>query len=400
MTKTAKDRWVEIGSLIALLLGIVLGLLLPEISAHFSFVGRIFLLLLKVLILPIIIVSLFLAFAKMSSAAKLGSLGWRTVVYYFFSTCLAVIIGLILANIFIFSGGSSGHELIEGRESTDFVTRLLSDNIFQSLADGEILHIVIFTILFGLAFVNVQHDTKHQLTNLAEVSFEVLMRMIHWVLLLAPLGILSLVWSTIGDMDMSDFSQLGKFFLATAIAALVHALISLPLLGRFLGRFDAWSYFLRVKQALIISLATASSAATLPISTKVVEDDGVSEEVSRFVLPLGATLNMDGSALYQALLTMLFVNLAGMDITLGQQILVFVFIVLSSAGTAGVPSGGIVMMTMVIELLGIPNGEYYLGLYILVDRFWDYPITSINVWSDLVGAKTVDQWLNRSYEET
>ena len=220
--------------------------------------------------------------------------------------------------------------------------------------------------------------------------------MINWVLYIAPLGILSLVWVTLAQFEKTDFSELKNFFIATAIAALVHSLITLPLVGKFLGRFNPFSYLIKVKQALIIAFASASSSATLPVSTKVVEEAGVSEEVSRFVLPIGATLNMDGSALYQALLAMLFVSISGIDMSIADQLLLFVFIALSSAGTAGIPGGGIIMMTMVINLLGIPNPEYFLGLYILVDRFWDYPITAINVWSDLVGAKVVNQWIKIS----
>ena len=154
---------------------------------------------------------------------------------------------------------------------------------------------------------------------------------------------------------------------------------------------------MKVKQAIIVSFVTASSSATLPISTKVVEEAGVSQEVSRFTLPIGATLNMDGSALYQALMSMLFVSIAGIEISFMDQMLLFVFVVLSSAGTAGIPSGGIVMMTMVINLLRIPNLEYYLGIYLMVDRLWDYPITAINVWGDLIGAKTVDSLISRSH---
>ncbi len=384
----------EILSLIAIILGIVLGITVPQFAGYFEFMGKIFLALLKVLILPVIILSLFLAIAKISSLSNLKEIGLKTIGYYFLTTSVAVATGLVLANIFIFQGTAESIVQTDTKSGINFVDRIFSENIFKSMAEGEILHIVVFTILFSLAFIFLDEKKKAPVLDIFDTFYEVIMKLISWVLKLAPLGILSLVWATIAKFDSSTFSSLKSFFMATAIAAFVHSFISLPLIGKLLGKFNPLDYFWKVKQAIIISFATASSSATLPVSTKVVEDAGVSKKVSRFVLPIGATLNMDGSALYQALLAMLFVSLSGIDISFSQQILLFIFIALSSAGTAGIPSGGIVMMTMVINLLGIPNAEYYLGLYVMVDRFWDYPITSINVWSDLVGAKTVDNFID------
>jgi len=384
----------ELLSVAAIFLGILLGILLPDGARYFEFLGKIFLSLLKVLILPIIILSLFLAIARIANIDSLKELGARTISYYLLTTSLAVITGLTMANIFIFQ---NGYDAIEPTNvppgGVQFVDRIFSTNIFNSLAEGEILHIVVFTILFSLAFITLEDNKKRTVLNISDSFYDVIMKLIEWVLKLAPIGILSLVWSTISKFDINTFEKVTTFFIATTIAAAIHSCITLPSIGQFIGRFNVLDYFWKVKQALIVSFATASSAATLPVSTKVVEDYGVSKKVARFVLPVGATLNMDGSALFQALIIMLFVSLAGMDITFTEQLLVFILIVLSSAGTAGIPSGGIVMMTMVINLLNIPNPEYYLGLYVMVDRFWDYPITSINVWGDLIGAKTVDSYV-------
>ena len=390
-----KNNTFEFLSIIAIIAGIILGIFVPNTASYFEFMGTIFLSLLKVLILPIIILSLFLAIAKVSSVKKLKELGLKTVGYYVLTTSLAVITGLTLANIFIFKNTSENITLTNTKSGINFIERIFSKNIFDSLANGEILHIVVFVILFSLAFISLEATKKTTILEISESLYEVVMKLIGWILKLAPLGILSLVWSTISKFDSTTFNAVKSFFIATAIAAFIHACISLPLIGKFIGKFNVFNYFWKIKQAIIISFATASSVATLPIATKLVEENGISKKVSRFVLPIGATLNMDGSALYQAILAMLFVSLSGIEISLTEQILVFIFIVLSSAGTAGIPSGGIVMMTMVINLLNIPNAEYYLGIYIMVDRFWDYPITAINVWSDLVGAKTVDSFIKK-----
>lgn len=383
----------ELLTFLGIILGIALGIFLPQFAPYFKFAGSIFLSLLKVLILPIIILSLFLAIAQISSFDNLKKLGTKTILYYFGTTSIAVITALILANVFIFK--NTAEKVVNKSVNTDvdMVERIFSTNIFDSLAKGEILHIVVFVILFSLAFITFPKEKKQPILDGANTLYKVILKLINWVLKIAPIGVLSLVWYTVANFESNAFKNLTSFFIATAIGALIHSFISLPLIGKIFGKFNAYSYFLKVKEAIMISLATASSSATLPVSIKVTEEAGVQKKVSQFVLPIGATLNMDGSALYQALLIMLFVNLSGTDLNLTQQLLLFIFIALSSAGTAGIPSGGIVMMTLVLNLFNIPNVEYYLGLYIMVDRFWDYPITSINVWSDLVGAKTIDNLL-------
>ncbi len=385
-----KNNWFEIASLIAVVLGIAFGILLPDYSVYFKFLGDIFLTLLKVLILPIILVSLFLAIAKLPSLATLKQMGTKTFLYYLSTSALAVMTGLIMANIFIFSDNVDVDTT--GTANTDFnlIEKIFPSNIFASLANGEILHIVVFALMLGMAVTTMAAEKKAQLVELADTVYEAIIILVGWILKMAPLGIFSLVWTTISGFSQEMFSSLTSFFIAVAIGLFIHSCISLPAILKIFGKYSPWKFFMEAKQALIVAFSTASSSATLPVSTKVLEEAGVSKRATTFVLPLGATLNMDGSALYQALLAMLFVTMAGMHISFDQQVLIFIFVILSSSGTAGIPSGGIIMMTMVINLLGLENADYYLGLYIMVDRFWDYPTTMINVWGDLIGTKTID----------
>ncbi len=407
----------ELLSLVAIVLGIILGVFVPEGASYFEFMGTIFLSLIKVISIPIIILSLFLAIARISSVNDLKEIGFKTIGYYFTTTAIAVITGLTLANFFIFQVNLEAIDFFDSRdnetykekvinvgvtdavEKVDFAKRIFSDNIFNSLANGDILHIVVFTILFSLAFIFLDERKKSTLIDISDSLYESIFKLIEWVLKIAPLGILSLVWFAVSTFESKNIEHIKSFFIATILAAIIHSIISLPLIGKFLGKFNVFDYFQKVKGAIIIAITTASSLATLPVSTKLVEENGVSKKVSRFVLPIGASLNMDGSALYQALLAMLFIAMSGIEISGIEQILVFIFIVLSSAGTAGIPSGGLIMMAMVLELLEIPNDvkqhETYLALYLMIDRFWDYPITSINVWGDLIGAKTVDSLIKR-----
>lgn len=395
-TLNMKKNWFEIASLIAVIMGIVFGILLPDYSSYFKFFGDIFLTLLKMLILPIIMVSLFLAIAKLPSLATLRQLGAKTFLYYLSTTALAVMTGLVMANIFIFSGNVDVTDTTSANTDFSLIQKIFPSNIFASLAKGEILHIVVFAIMLGMAVTTMAANKKAQLVELADTVYEAIIILVGWILKLAPLGIFSLVWTTISGFDMEMFASLTNFFLAVAIGLFIHSCISLPLILKIFGKYNPWTFFMEAKQALIVAFSTASSSATLPVSTKVLEENsGVSKQAANFVLPLGATLNMDGSALYQALLAMLFVTMAGLHVSFDQQLLIFIFVILSSSGTAGIPSGGIIMMTMVINLLGLENGDYYLGLYIMVDRFWDYPTTMINVWGDLIGTKTIDYQINK-----
>ncbi len=392
-----KNNWFEIASLIAVLLGIVFGIFLPDFSVYFKFLGDIFLTLLKVLILPIILVSLFLAIAKLPSLATLKNLGTKTFLYYLSTTALAVMTGLIMANIFIFKENVDVTNADTANTDFSLIQKIFPSNIFASLANGEILHIVVFAIMLGMAVATMAGEKKAKLVELADTIYEAIIILVGWILKMAPLGIFSLVWTTIAGFSQEMFSSLTSFFIAVAIGLFIHSCISLPLILKFFGKYNPWQFFMEAKQALIVAFSTASSSATLPVSTKVLEENsGVSKQAANFVLPLGATLNMDGSALYQALLAMLFVTMAGMHISFDQQLLIFIFVILSSSGTAGIPSGGIIMMTMVINLLGLDNGDYYLGLYIMVDRFWDYPTTMINVWGDLIGTKTIDYQISKA----
>ncbi|MEO1259445.1 MAG: dicarboxylate/amino acid:cation symporter [Bacteroidota bacterium] len=390
-----KKNWFEIASLIGVLLGIAFGILLPGFSIYFKFLGDIFLTLLKVLILPIILVSLFLAIARLPSLSTLKSLGGKTFLYYLSTSALAVATGLLMANIFIFKENVEVANADTANTDFSLIQKIFPSNIFASLANGEILHIVVFAIMLGMAVTTMVQHKKDQLVELADTVYEAIIILVHWILKMAPVGIFSLVWTTISGFTQEMFTELTSFFIAVAIGLFIHSCITLPSILKIFGKYNPLKFFMEAKQALIVAFSTASSSATLPVSTSVLEDHGVSKQATNFVLPLGATLNMDGSALYQALLAMLFVTMAGMQISFDQQVLIFIFVILSSSGTAGIPSGGIIMMTMVINLLGLDNADYYLGLYIMVDRFWDYPTTMINVWGDLIGTKTIDYQISK-----
>ena len=219
------------------------------------------------------------------------------------------------------------------------------------------------------------------------------MQVLRGVLALAPVGIAALIYDGLAGMHWAEVFQLHAFVWAVTLAAVLHAGVFLPTLFRVRTRSSPWRFVAACRAPLLTALSTASSAATYPVSKQALEATGVSERVTAFSLPLGATLNMDGSALYQSILLIFMSQLAGVDLSPAQALFIVLLTMASSAGTAGIPGGGIALMAFMLDLLGLP--QIYLALYLVVDRFFDYPITAINVWGDLVVAALVDRDLRR-----
>lgn len=394
----------EIVTLLMAALGILFGMYLPEVSIHLEFIGKIFIHLLKMLIIPLVVTSVFLAIAGMKGP-DLKRLGLGTAGYYLFTSAMAAITGLVIASLVEFKNTTGFEFKLEHHYDPsklasvsfgDIATSFFSGNFFNALSEGNIVQIVVFTLIVGFAALNIEAGKRKTLIEFSRAVQDLMAQVISWIVKVAPIGIFSLLAAIVAKTDVSIFQGLGALFGAITAAALIHALITLPLIASFVGKFNPLEFVVQVKEALVLSLTTASSAATLPVSQKLLEENaGVSKETAGFILPLGATLNMDGSALYQALVVIFLGEYAGMDLTVYQQTLIFIFVMTSAAGTAGIPGGGLMMVGAVMQMTGIPLEM--IGIYLLIDRFWDYPITMINVFGDLIGAKTIDRF-NRSSE--
>jgi Na+/H+-dicarboxylate symporters len=386
---------------VAALLGVAAGFLAPHFSVQIGILGEMFLTLLKLMIIPLIFVSVFAAVAKQSSQGELSRLGFKTVGYFFSTSAIACVTGMLAATFLLprAENGVAGFIKYDASKLgsitfDQFLLSFLPSNIVKSLANGEIIQIVIFSLLMGAACMKLQSDRKNLLVAVSEAAQDLIMTVIQWILVIAPIGIFSLVANVIAKTEASSLAGLGWLFAAVTAASLIHCLITLPAFGYFMGGFHPYKFIVNVKEALLVALATASSSATLPVSTRVLQEkENVSPKTTGFVLPLGATLNMDGSALYQVLVVLFLGQMAGIDFSLSQKFLVFVFVMLSSSGTAGIPGGGLMMMGAMLQMLGIPLE--LIGIYLLVDRFWDPPITAINVLSDLFGTKIIDRFMNQ-----
>lgn len=381
------------------ILGLLMGLFLPTWAQKIDVLGEIFILLLKLIIIPLIFVSVFLAIARQKNIKDISSLGSKTLMYFLLSSTLACLTGflgaLFLPNVesnsiafetFSASGG-------ENLSLKKIILSFFSPNPFQSLAEGNIIQIVVISLLTGLAALQLDAAKKQSLLNLLEAFHDMVMILVRWILFLAPVGVLALVADVVAGTDKKAFAGLGWLFIAIATSSFIHCLLTLPALGFFLGRFSPYKFLFNIREALLVALATASSSATLPVSTRVLEEnEKVKPKTSGFVLPLGATINMDGSSLYQTLVILFLAGVAGISVSFTQQLYIFFLIIISSVGTAGIPGGGLLMMGAVLQNVGVPLE--YLGIYLLVDRIWDPPVTMMNVLGDMFGAKIIDRYQN------
>lgn len=381
---------------VGLLLGIALALLVPDGAPYVAWIGQIFISILKLLILPLILVSIY---ASLSGGRELRRIGGRTLLYYVTTSAVAAGLGTLIGLAFSrdLPAGLLRLEQVEPGAASfsveHLVASLVPSNLFASLADGNILHIVFVAIVLAIASRRIAGDQRETLLGGARATDALLMQVLRGVLALAPVGIAALIYDGLAGMDWAEVFQLHAFVWAVALAAVLHAGVFLPTLFRVRTGSSPWPFVVACRAPLLTALSTASSAATYPVSKQALEANGVSERVTAFSLPLGATLNMDGSALYQSILLIFMSQLAGVDLSPAQALFIVLLTMASSAGTAGIPGGGIALMAFMLDLLGLP--QTYLALYLVVDRFFDYPITAVNVWGDLVVAALVDRDLRR-----
>ncbi len=385
-------------TVIGILLGIVFGYYFPDIAIDFKIVGDVYIALLKMLILPLIFASIFIAILGLGSIEDLKDLGIKAFAYYIATTSLAVALGLVVVNIF--EPGSGMHmalptnSQIEPKELSihDFILSFIPSNIFQALSKGQILPVIFFVIFFAIASLKLENRKKELLYSFFDSINDSMMVMAKWIIALTPLGVFSLIGYTVGKNGLRPLMELYGYALTVLFALFFHAAVTLNLIAFFIGKFNPFSYFSKIKEALLIAFSTASSSATLPVSMEVAEIKGkVDKKVAGFVLPLGATVNMDGTALYESIAVLFIANISGVDLNISQQIIIFLTATFASIGAAGIPGAGLVMMTIILDSVGLPIE--YISLIIAVDRFLDMFRTSINVWGDLIGAKLLDRFL-------
>ena len=394
--------------LIAALSGIFLGLFLkffPDLFFNQSIleltdlVGKLFIKSLKMILVPLVFFSIVVCVSNLGGG-KNSSLIWKSTFLYFMVTMsIAITLALIVMNIVqpgvglsIESWQSVNNNLPATMTISEFFKQFLLslfENPFHSLASGKILPLIVFSIIVGVALNDRQGSFKAA-KDVFTSLYEVMLKIVHWLMLFAPFGVFALLVNMVVSQDMDLFSQLGIFIFTVIFLILFHGVVILPTILFFLTKITPINLWREGKPAFITAFATSSSAATLPITLSVANDNfKTSKGVSNFVLPLGATMNMDGTALYEAAAALFIANLVGMDLTLAQQLILFFTAMVASIGAPGIPSAGMVTMAMVLQVLGLPLEA--LAILLPMDRLIDTFRTTINVEGDLVGALIVDK---------
>jgi len=378
------------------------GGLAATVTIWARFLGDLFLRLLKMITVPLIVTSLVTGVAGLGNTSRLGSMFGRTMVYYFVTSVLAITTGLVMVNVVrpgigaeLPGSGVRPTEFHGGDQSLvemfiGLIQKMIPENPVHALSNGDFLSIIAFSILLGIFIIHTGGRSGETLRNFFQAAFDVMMRMTMFIISLAPIGVFAFMLFATASQGLAIFVTLGWYMLAVFGALVIHAVIVLPLIVKFIGRRSPVKYARAMSPALMTAFSTASSNGTLPLTITCVEERaGISNRISSFVLPLGATINMDGTALYEAV-AVLFIAQAtaasdpSLHLTLAVQIKVAVTALLASVGAAGIPHAGLVMMAIVLQAVGLPLEAQ--GIILAVDRVLDMCRTSVNVWSDSCGC--------------
>jgi Na+/H+-dicarboxylate symporter len=370
-------------------------------------VGDLFLRLLQMLVVPLIISSLITGVTGMGDLRSLGSIGGRAIAFYLTTSLIAIVTGIAVVNLIRPGDGAELALLEDGAASNVLLAEapggigvvlweqlegLIPKNPLAAAAEGDMLPVIFFSLLMGVFIGLAEHREGSKDASVVRRFFsglfDVMMQMTLFVVKFAPIGVFGFTLYAAAGKGPAAFRVLGWYVLAVFIALLIHAMVTLPLILKVATGRSPIAYARKLTTALVTAFSTASSNGTLPLTMQSVEDAGVKPQVTSFVLPLGATINMDGTALYEAVAVLFIAQVYGLDLSLAQQAIVALTALLASIGAAGIPHAGMVMMVVVLNAVGLPTSA--VALILAVDRILDMCRTTVNVWSDSVAAAVVD----------
>jgi len=381
--------------LIALVVGVLYGIFFTEYISYVEWFGELFLRGLMMVIAPLILSSIISGVANIGNAENLGRLGLKTMSYYLITSLLAILTGLFLVNLIEPGVGvdrsmnQNVDEIIKARDSFwDTLMQIVPTNIFEALVNGEMIQIIFFAVLFGFFITQTNKKSKQSLTDFFNAVFDVMMKITMFIIKFTPLGIIGIVAKVIAD-NIENLhllaERLGLYMITVLIGLVIHGVITLPLFVRVFAKVNPLNHFKIMRVVLLTAFSTASSNAALSLNMEAIENKaGVSTKVTSFVLPLGATINMDGTALYECVAAMFIAQAYGIELSFVQQVVVVITALLASIGAAGIPMAGLVMISVILSAVGLPLEG--VGLIIAVDRILDMCRTTINIWSDSCGA--------------
>ncbi|MBA3660977.1 MAG: dicarboxylate/amino acid:cation symporter [Gammaproteobacteria bacterium] len=391
--------------LLSIIVGILAGIFFPRETIEVKWIGQLFINLLKLIVLPLIFCALVSAITSIGGMKRLGTIGMYTLGYVLFSVSVAVTIGLILLNIFKPGVGVAANLILASAEPIDlkpipfssYILTLFPPNIVAAAAKYEIMPIVFFSIVFAIACLAVGKTSRPVIDFFVGLR-DVLIKMIMWLMYLTPLGLFSLLGAAVAEAQLQHLllqSLKGMmFFILIFLAGLF-----LQILWQFVAlilitKRNPKLFLKSASNALLTAFATSSSMATLPVTLMVAKEQNVNEDVARFVLPFATTINLAGTAMYEAVSALFFCQILGYDLSLLGQLGVFFVAILAGMGATGIPEGGLITMVMVLKSVNVPASA--IGLLLPFDRILDRFRTMTNVWGDLVCASIVDHFQSQS----
>ena len=364
-------------------------------------ISSIFIGLLKMLLIPLIFSSIVVGVSNLQAGGQLSRTWKLTLLCCVTTTTLALILGLACAHIFevgkgvdisMFQTSMQQHQTPDTLTPSSFLTNFIQNtliNPFKAFTEGNVLAVVVFAMLMGVALVQGGEQFK-TVRKLSQQIFDIMLLMIGWVMKLAPLGIFALLAKLIMTEDLSVLTRLAEFAAVVTGTTIFHGAVVLPLLLWIFGRMSPLTFFKGTRAALITAFATSSSSATMPLSMKCAQENlGVRPQTAGFVIPLGTQLNMDGTALYEAAAALFVANLMGLDLSLGQQLVVCATAMIASLGAPGIPSAGMVTMIMVLQSVDLPAEA--IAILLPIDRLLDTVRTVVNVQGDMMISVVVDR---------
>lgn len=378
---------------IALVLAIIVGLLLQNqalfLTTYIKPFGDIFLNLLKFIVTPIVLFSIIGGIISMKDIKKVGEVGGFTVIYYFLTTAVAIIIGLGLANLFknffpVISTSDLTYEMTNEVSMIDTIVNIFPKNFLSPIVENNMLQIIVMSIIIGFSILLLEKIKQDKAIETIEILNDIFMKAMELILKLSPFGVFCLLSPVIAENGPMIIGSLASVLLVAYLAYIIHASVVYSIAVKTLGGISPIEFFKKMSPAMIFAFSSASSMGTLPINMKCCEDLGADHDVTSFVLPLGATINMDGTAIYQGVCAVFIASCYGIDLTFGQMMTIVITATLASVGTAGVPGSGMIMLAMVLQSVGLPVEG--IALVAGIDRIFDMGRTVLNITGDASAA--------------
>jgi len=387
--------------LLAMVLGAVTGAVFGEpAAARLGWIGDLFMQLLRMIIVPLVLTSIISGVASVGGGRALGRLFSKTLGYYLLSSLLAASVGLVMVNLIrpgvganmVGAASSELPELETANSPVELLLDIVPENFVQAAATGDMLAIIFFCIVFGAAITTLPDKTRVVLTDLFDAFLQAMMALTSGIIKFLPIGVFALITRMVATTGFESFQALAMYALTIGSGVTFHLVVTLPVLLIVLAKISPRIHFANMREPLLIAFSTSSSGATLPVTMSVVEEKvGVSNKVASFVLPMGATVNMDGTAVFECVGALFIAQVLGFDLTLMQQAIVVLTALLASIGAAAVPSAGLVVIFIVLEAIGLrgPAVNVIVGSMLAIDRPLDMYRTAVNVFSDSCGAAIV-----------